>query len=483
MSQPQYNDNLKYLGKEFQNKFIWQLLVDQKFGEDVVDKIEASYLDDNFLKRIVVLYKNYFNEYGKVPSILNNSIVDIINEKISDNIEKETILTFLKKIKLYNKRVYQNKIPNDGDVVQKQIWKFIKQQKYIKLAKKIILNTAEGNTDQIGEIENEILAISRIGTSVNLGIDILHNIEDVLSEDYRSPIPTLIKGLDQAMGGGLGAGEMGFILAPLGTGKTTILTKIANSGFISGANVIQFFFEDTEKQIQRKHYCCFSEYGLNDYKDNKDDILKIVNEKVTSIKGKYNNRLDLVKLTQDDDVTIPLIKKIIKDKEKIFGVKYNLVVIDYIDCVESHLPDKKDILANELVPVKSFEAMLSDMNMAGWSAFQGNRTSIGSDVVNTNQLGGNIKKAQKTHFLMSIAKSDTQKQQRLANVKILKSRFGNDSLLFEDSLFDNEYLKIELNTSNITLLENVLNDLDSTENLPIENQGGMTFAEALLNEL
>jgi hypothetical protein len=447
------NDNIGYLGKEFQSKFLWQLLTDNIYGENIVEELDSSYIDDNFLKRLIILYKNYYDEFNKVPSILNNSIIEIVNEKITDNIEKETLLTILKKIRNYNKKVSLGQIPNDGDVIQKKVWRFIKQQKYLKLAKQIISNTTEGNTEIIDEIEFDLESINKIGVELNLGESVIDNIDETVEDDYRDPISTGIDGFDQIMGGGLGPSEMGFILAPLGTGKTTLLSIFANAAFLKGKNVIQIFFEDNYGQVKRKHYTCFTGFGLKDYEENKTEIKEKAIKTYQETVDKYSNRLDLLKLSQDDNVTIPFIKKRIKDLEKLRGVTYDMVVLDYIDCVESHRINKNDDLANELTVIKAFEAFLSDTNKAGWSAFQGNRTSIDSEVVGTSQLGGNIKKAQKTHFLVSIAKTGNQKEEKRANIKILKSRFGSDGMLFENSLFDNEYMKVSLNTSGTSITE------------------------------
>jgi RecA/RadA recombinase len=471
--------NLGYLGKDFQNKFIWQLLTNQNFGLKIIDDLDASYIDDNYLKRIVVLYIDYYKQHNKIASLLNHSITETVNERITNEIEKTTITTILKKAKRYHEKVFLNQIPDDGDVVQSQVWEFIKQQKYIKLAKKIISNTAEGKLELISEIEEDLQSIQKIGIEIDYGQDLEDNIDETVESDYRNPIPTGIKGLDDVMGGGLGNGEMGFILAPTGTGKTTMLTLIANHAFSVGKNVLHIFFEDTYPQIRRKYCTAISEIGLRDFEENKDFIKTKFKEHLSRIKAKHNNKLTLVKFPQDDNKTIPFIKKFIKDLQGIKGVRYDMIVLDYIDCLVSHIPNRNDELANELTVIKSFEAMLSELDVAGWSAFQGNRQSIGAEKVGFTQLGGSIKKAQKTHFTVSIAKTDMQKEEKKANISVLKSRFGIDGITFENSLFDNENMKIILNTENTTAYD-FLNGIDKSNNVydtetkhVIDNQAGL----------
>lgn len=471
--------NLGYLGKDFQNKFIWQLLTNQNFGLKIIDDLDASYIDDNYLKRIVVLYIDYYKEYNKVPSLINKSIFEVVNERVTNEIEKTTINTILGKAKNYNIKVFKNIIPDDGDVVQSKVWNFIKQQKYIKLAKEIIAKTAEGNLDLIPKIEEDLQSIQKVGVEIDYGQDIEDNIDETVESDYRNPIPTGIKGLDEIMGGGLGNGEMGFILAPTGTGKTTMLTLLANHAFSVGKNVLHIFFEDTYPQIRRKYCTAISEIGLRDFEDNKDYIKTKFKDYVSDIKSKYGNKLSLAKFPQDETRTIPFIKKFIKELQIIKGVRYDMIVLDYIDCLESHIPNKNDALQNELTVIKSFEAMLSELDIAGWSAFQGNRQSIDAEKVGFNQLGGSIKKAQKTHFTISIAKTPLQKEEKRANISVLKSRFGIDGVTFENSLFDNENMKIILNTENASAYDILSgieksNDVYDTETKHvIDNQSGL----------
>ena len=83
------------------------------------------------------------------------------------------------------------------------------------------------------------------------------------------------------------------------------------------------------------------------------------------------------------------------------------------------------------------------MDMVGWTAAQGNRSSISSDVVTTDQMGGSIKKAQVGHVIISIAKTLQQKELGLATIAITKSRIGQDGIVFENCKFDNEFLEID----------------------------------------
>jgi hypothetical protein len=136
-----------------------------------------------------------------------------------------------------------------------------------------------------------------------------------------------------------------------------------------------------------------------------------------------------------------MIRKMIAD-----GHNIDMIVMDYIDCV---VPDKNlgDEWKSEGSVMRGFEALCHELGVVGWTATQGNRSSISSEVVTTDQMGGSIKKAQVGHVIISVAKTLQQKEMNLATIAITKSRLGKDGVVFENCKFDNELLEIDTESS------------------------------------
>jgi hypothetical protein len=70
-------------------------------------------------------------------------------------------------------------------------------------------------------------------------------------------------------------------------------------------------------------------------------------------------------------------------------------------------------------------------------------SSISAEVVESDQIGGSIKKGQIGHLIISVAKTLAQKESGRANIAILKSRFGKDGVIFNDCIFDNGTMTID----------------------------------------
>ena len=374
--------------------------------------------------------KEYYHKYEHAPSF--STLEQITKSEVSSPMAQKMVLDMITQV---------IDAPEDGyQYVQEKALKFCKQQELQKVmskAQKIIDKGDFESYDHLEEMVREALQVGEVDTGT---ADVFFNLDEVLDDDFRHPIPIGITGIDNLLKGGLAKGEIGVILAPTGVGKTTVLSKIANNAFNLGYNVLQIFFEDNPKIIQRKHFTMWTKIAPDNLSLQREEVL----EKVKQIKENAPNRLILKKLPSDT-LTMNQIKNQMR-KMIAEGIKLDLVVVDYIDCI---VPDKNlgDEWKSEGSVMRGFESMCHELDIAGWTATQGNRSSISSEVVTTDQMGGSIKKAQVGHVIISIAKSLQQKEMNLATIAITKSRIGKDGIVFENCKFDNEMIEIDTDSS------------------------------------
>ena len=417
-----------YLGHDYQLRLVAQLLTDRKFANSILDIVDPNYFEDPYIRVIAATIKDAKATDDIVPDI--GSLEFRLLEDVKDEYQRKYVISQLRKVQEANL--------NDTIKVQDIAMKFCKQQELKKSVNEISKIINKGNIEDYEQCEAILRKALEHGDNKDDGMDIFDNIKDVLVEDFRKPIRTGIKGLDDIMDGGLSKGELGVILAPFGVGKTTMMTKIANTAMTDGKNVLQIFFEDNPKVIQRKHLSCWSGYDLNSLSLHQEEIMGMVED----MNSDTNNGVLKLKKFSSDGTTIPIIRQYIR-KLIAQGFRPDIVLLDYIDCVE---PSRKfdDVNAGEGSVMRQFETLLSELDMAGWTAVQGNRSSIKAEVVEADQMGGSIKKGQIGHFIVSIAKSLDQKEAGTATMAILKSRFGKDGVIFTDIRFDNARIQIDM---------------------------------------
>lgn len=426
--------NFGYLGHSFQESLIKTIIEDKKYGETIIDVLESKFFDNNSFKFIMENIKELYTAYNKIPDY-----VSIQQKIVAENSNNPSA-----KIHIDTLQIIKNNGQDNGYVKDRAL-NFCKQQNLKKELRNVQNIIDNGEFEEYIKIEKIIQNALQVGIHEDDATDVFHDIAAALEKDHRHPVPTGIIGVDNLLKGGLGRGELGVVLAPTGTGKTTLLTKFANTAFNCGYNVLQIFFEDNPSNIKRKHYTIWTNIAPDDQVENP----KLVMEKVEEAQKQSKGGLKLLKLASDN-VTISEIKskirKMISD-----GFKIDLLVLDYVDCISPEKSSFGEEWKGEGSIMRSLESMTSEFDIAIWTATQGNRESISSDVVTADQMGGSIKKAQIGHVILSIAKTLEQKEHNLATLSLIKSRIGKDGVVFANCKFNNEYLDIDTDSQSTLL--------------------------------
>lgn len=414
-----------YLGLDYQYKLLAQIILDKKFANNILTILKPNYFDNEHLK---IISSELINAFEKDQVILDYKSLEYrLLTKISNEIQIKLIKDNLNNIKNSNSVDMFN--------VQEVAIKFCKQQETRKVVFEIQKLIDKGDLSDYDQIEEMLKKALEVGNNDDDSVDNFDDIDELLSDDFRDPIPTGIDRLDEVMNGGLSRGELGIVLAALGVGKTTLATKMANTAFNLGLNVLQIFFEDTPKIIKRKHCSCWTGIELNDLPKNRDEVKRIVAEKIKASNGSLT-----LKRFSSLDTNMVKIRNYVK-KLTANGNKPDLILIDYIDCVQPSKHHTDPNLAEAMI-MREFETLLYEFNIAGWAFTQGNRSAITSEMVDTNQMGGSIKKAQIGHFILSVARPLEQKENNKATLVVLKSRFGKDGIIFKNVDFNNGTLEI-----------------------------------------
>jgi replicative DNA helicase len=424
------NKNFDYLGNTFQIQLINQIIVDKDFSSSIMDVIEPIYFDNKYFKIILQMIKEYHKKYESTPNF--DTLEQIIKSEVTQEMVAKIVLDTLTQIK---------DAPFEGTTfVQEKALKFCKQQELQKAMDKAQKIITQGDFESYDKVEGLVRDALQVGEIDKGQTDVFADLDTVLDEDYRHPIPMGIPGIDKLLKGGLAKGEIGVILAPTGVGKTTILSKISNTAFNLGYNVLQIFFEDNPKIIQRKHFTMWTGIEPDNLVNHKEEVMG----KIREIKETMPNRLILKKMASDT-MTMSQVKNQVR-KMIADGVKIDMVLLDYIDCILPESSSKDEWKAEGSV-MRGFEAMCHELNLVGWTATQGNRSSISAEVVTIDQMGGSIKKAQVGHVIISVAKTLQQKEMNLATIAITKSRLGKDGVVFENCKFNNKLLEIDTESS------------------------------------
>lgn len=222
-------DNLGYLGPDFQYKLVKAFMDDHKFFVSINNIIDHNMFTESSLRTYVGVLKEYYDLHEMIPSY---QLMEIeLRSKSQNDIQIQFYIDTLNKIK---------ETSNEGiDSIREIADKFFKQQNLTKAINKIGKFIENGDYDKYYECEDIIRKALEVGGEDELGIGVFDNIEEVLSDDYRCPIPTGIGKIDETLEGGLGKGELGIVLGPSSFGKALSINSLVATpnGFVRNGDL------------------------------------------------------------------------------------------------------------------------------------------------------------------------------------------------------------------------------------------------------
>lgn len=445
-------DNLGYLGVDFQFKLIKIFIEEPEYFIDFSSIINQNAFTETYLKTVVGVIKEYYNEYDLVPKY------DTLLIKLREKAVTEDDVQYYEEAVDKIRRSSIEGLEEVGNIAER----FFKQQEMIKGANKLKEIAGSGDLDRYDEclqiIEN-INAIKRRDSDTSSPLD---NIENDLSKEDIISIPTGIKRLDDALGGGLDKGKIGVIIGSMGFGKTSMTTCIAANAATTrceqndfeGYKVLQIVFEDSHRDLHRKYFAKLSQVESKDLnKDEKttDYVRQILKNSPDS--ELVNNNIRIVRFPSGEKSASD-IKQEIKKKIR-EGFKPDMVIVDYFGCVKPEPgTSKEDITTRESATMRKFENMAPELDIAIWIPVQGNRDSITAELVTNDKIGGSIAKNQIAQVVMSITRSVDDIKDNLATITLLKNRSGGAGLTLSGILFNNGTCTIS--SDNLTEFDNPL---------------------------
>jgi len=450
--------DLGYLGENYQYLLVKYFIETPQFFINLVPILDQNMFTDEHLRRIVGMMKDRYTKNGLCPNYYDIEI--LIRTTVSDKITVDIMIEKINNLKSRNFDI-------DVDLLTSNAEKFFKQQNLAKAINQCTEILKRGNADNYFNMEELIKKALDVNMTTNLGFRLFDCVEEDLKEDYRCAIPTGADKLDESLYGGLGKGELGIIVSPMGVGKSSATTGFcANAATTKakdnnemGYKVLHFFFEDTEVAIRRKYYGYVTNIDACDLSDpiNRPRALEILKDNNNELRNMLAKNVICQRLTTGEysasDIKYLIQQYISK------GFIPDLVVVDYFECLK---PEKNIDGNNETewtregITMRKLESIAKEFNLALWVPVQSTKDAIGQEIVHMSQAGGSVKKTQIGHIVIQMAQTQEQKEEgkvslfigKLRAVKIGRTKFPNIK-------FNNGTCKFDMS------------ELDSVDNEPL----------------
>lgn len=400
-------------GKSFQEKIMQALLTDWKFAEQMMEVFDSSYFELKYLQFLADRYFAYSNKYKVFPTL--QLLVTIIREDLkvgTDVILRDQIVDYLQRMKI-------NPDPGDLQFVREKSLDFCKKQALKKALEDAVDQLAAERYESIVEsIKKAVL----VGTAPQLGHDFFADYEARFTHLQRNCVATGLAEIDrkEILNGGLGAGEIGVIVAATGVGKSHFLTMLGANALNAGKNVLHYTFELSETSVGIRYDSNLCDMESNQVIDRKDEVL-------TKYKDMNLGRL-IIKEFPTNTATIYTIRSHI-ERLNVKGFKPDIIIIDYADIMRS--TRQYDSLRHELKLVyEELRGFASEKGIPIWTASQSNKEGSNSDIVDLSNMSEAYGKAMVADVVLSVSRKSHEKATGWGRLFVAKNRAGRDGLVY-----------------------------------------------------
>jgi replicative DNA helicase len=400
-------DTLSKYGQSFQAKVISALLTDVRMMDTLCEIIDKKFFESDANKWIVQEIKDYYDEYKKEPTL------DVFKGQVSklDNPSlKKAVVEQLK-------TVYTQIGQDDFEYVKNEFTSFCINQNM----KNVILQSVDllksGNYDRIKDLVDKAM---KVGVESDLGMDYLLDFEERFSETGRETVGTGWECVDDLMGGGLGPGELGVVVAPSGVGKTWALAALGAAAVRAGKTVVHYTLELSQHYVGLRYDTVFTHIPSTDLKEKKDEVFS----KLKRLPGKLKVKYYPPKGASSKTIQLHIEKMIAA------GNRPDLIIVDYADLLLSHSNKTDSTYAEQGGVYIDLRGMSGELQIPIWTASQTNRSAIDSEVIEADKIADSYAKVMNADFIMSLSRKAKDKLNNTARVHIMKNRFGQDGITF-----------------------------------------------------
>ena len=402
---------LSQFGHVFQAKIISSLLSDKKFIQTISDILEPDYFDSDANKWLCKIIRDYFFEYKTTPTL---EVMKVKIDEMENEILQVSVVENLKES-------WRNVESTDLKFVQEQTLEFCRNQ----VMKQAIMDSVDlievGQYDQIKKIVDNAM---KAGSDRDLGHDYIIGIEERLTKSTRETVKTGWDPIDEIMDGGLGAGELGVVVAPAGIGKTWCLQTIASAAVKQGLNVVHYTLELNQNYVGLRYDTVFSGVTTSDIKFYQDDVKK----KIDALKGTL-----LIKYFPTKSASVQTLTSHLSQIE-IQGNKPDLVIVDYADILKGVGSEKRHILENIY---EDLRGLAGEIECPIWTASQANRSSLEEEIIDATKVAEAYSKVMIADFVVSVSRKVEDKIANTSRFHVIKNRFGIDGITFPSSMNTN----------------------------------------------
>jgi len=406
-------DTLTQFGTSFQTKIVASLMSDIKFLQTISDILQPSMFDSDSNKWLITVIRDYYYEYKKQPTL---EVIKFKTDEIDNDVLKAGVVEKLRD-------VWKQIEATDLEFVQSETLDFCKNQTLKNAILESVDMLENKNYDGIKTIIDEAM---KAGTSRDLGHDYIPSLDLRLEDSARITVKTPWDVINDITDGGLGAGELGVVVAPAGIGKSWTLQALGASVIREKKTVVHYTLELNETYVGLRYDSIFSGITTSNIKYYKDEV----NKKLFELNGKL-----LIKYFPTKGASVQTLGAHLKHIE-LSGTEVDMVIVDYADILmpTGNFKEKRHAIGNIY---EDLRGLAGELQIPIWTASQANRSALEEDVIGADKVAEDYSKVMTADFVISMSRKVEDKIANTGRFHVIKNRFGIDGVTYPSTINTN----------------------------------------------
>lgn len=411
-------DNKTFSGfdRSFQEKIIQALIIDRVWASQMAEVLQIDFFEYNHLKKIASSYFTYYQKYKEFPSIelLAHVIVEDLRG-VQDTALRDQIRAVLEKTEA-------NPDLTDLGYVKDKSLDFCRRAGLQKALEESVDLIA---TEKYERVVDVIKAAINAGNEHSPGLDLTDDIDARYSETFRRTVSTGVPELDkrEILNGGLGAGEIGVVVAMSGAGKSQCLVHFGATALLQGKNVLHYTYELSERATGIRYDSHLLGINSLDLFERREEVRQYYKEN-----GESLGRLK-IKYYPTGTATVNTIRGHI-DKLAAENFRPDLIIIDYAGIMRS--TERYELLRLEMKKVfEELRGFAGEMDLPIWTAAQSNKEGGNAEVIDMTNMAEAYSQAHVADLIIGLARKSMNKASGYGNIFIAKNRNGIDGVKFD----------------------------------------------------
>lgn len=418
--------NLGFIGNGAEYRFVKSLIEDKTLMPEIFASLKEQAFTVDGLRKIIKYLKTRYTD--GTEAVTYEDIKYHFKGELKNEEELNSVLDAL--VKMYSLEMI------DGmTTAVEEVTKYLKTQEAIRIHS----NAIENLKSKSYSLEAETRYIEQLqsieGNKNSDDINVVTEMESVLTSVSSEKIPTGLEELDKKMGGGLTKGTVGLVIAGTGIGKSTFAANITNASALSGHKTVLINFEDKKEEMMAKQYACltgrYTKEFINVPKEQVSEMMEAIwkeadvpNAKELLSANFRLKKMDAVETSLSDIVAY------LRHKVKAQGWKPDMIFIDYLSCLklkEDGDSSRKQEYEMMERAMRRLTTIAQEFDIAIWVAQQTNTMGLKKQYAEESgqskvQGGGRI--LQPASVIISIDRFNCNNDINRANLHLEKCRGG-----------------------------------------------------------